>query len=121
MSETAVAIISSVLARGGGPDDVLAELTKGGVAILEPLDAVPPTWLPMNQDSAHLMKTAALLSGEGKHVEEIADELRKSKRQVQRYLAAAVHLRLIDHHPRRRRSKFMIEKVHCRPHSKELD
>ncbi|MEV6033606.1 helix-turn-helix domain-containing protein [Nonomuraea sp. NPDC052116] len=102
MSVTAADVIGEVLDRDGSPDEVLAALNKAGIAVLEPLGKLEPQWLPTTRYGLQLMRHAARLTAEGRTCEEIAAELNKSKRSVQRYLAAATHYGLLNAQPRRR-------------------
>ncbi|WP_113705462.1 helix-turn-helix domain-containing protein [Nonomuraea lactucae] len=105
MSVTAADVIGEVLDRGGSPADVLAALAHAGMPVLEPLDELEPGWLPTTRYGLQLVRHAARLTAEGQTCEEIAAELNKSTRSVQRYLAAAVHYGLL-YAQRRQRSRW---------------
>ncbi|MGR6915387.1 hypothetical protein ACU635_14175 [[Actinomadura] parvosata] len=102
MSDTAADVIGKVLDRGGNPDDVLAALTEAGMPVLEPLSELEPLWLPATPHGLALVRHAARLTVEGQTRDEIAAELKKSRRSVQRYLAAATHYGLLTTQPRKR-------------------
>lgn len=105
MCVNAADVIGKVLDRGGSPDEVLAALDKAGMSVLEPLPELAPPWLPTTKHGMHLVRHATLLAAKGLTREEMAAALGKSKRMVDRYLAAAAHLGLLNTQPRSRRPR----------------
>ncbi|WP_431928633.1 hypothetical protein [Nonomuraea jabiensis] len=104
MSSTAETIITRVLKRKKPPtaETILVELGKAGCVITDPEPVEPPVWLPKgNLGRDHVMEVADLVR-KGLTVEEIVAETGKSKRMVERYIAAAVHLGWIKRRPQRK-------------------
>ncbi|MEU6778597.1 hypothetical protein ABZ912_05295 [Nonomuraea angiospora] len=105
MPSTAETVIARVLKRKKPPtaETILVELGKAGCVVTNPEPVEPPVWLPKgNLSRDHVMQVADLVR-KGLTVEEIVAETGKSKRMVERYVAAAVHLGWVGRRPQRKR------------------
>ncbi|MEV1167387.1 hypothetical protein [Nonomuraea sp. NPDC049784] len=105
MSSTAETVIARILKRKTAPtaETILVELGKAGCVITDPEPSEPPVWLPKgNLGRDNVMQVADLVR-KGLTVEEIVAETRKSKRMVERYVAAAIHLGWVSRRPQRKR------------------
>jgi len=105
MPSTAETVITRVLRRKTPTaKTILLELGKAGCVINNPEQDEPPVWLPKGSlGRANVMKVADLVR-QDKTVEEIVAETRKSRRMVERYIAAAIHLGWVSRRPQRKQA-----------------
>ncbi|TYB71178.1 hypothetical protein FXF51_01710 [Nonomuraea sp. PA05] len=91
---TPVAVLTEELARPDPtPRRLLRALRTAGFEIKA---AQPPAWMPSTPEAQHLVERAAQLARQGQARDEIAACLRKDKRTINRYLAAADVLGLLS-------------------------
>ncbi|TMR99549.1 hypothetical protein [Nonomuraea basaltis] len=105
MPSTAEQVIARVLKRKTPTAEaVLDELARAGCTIIDPQPIEPPVWLPKDNISRATVQQVADLIRQGKTVEEIVSETGKSKRMVDRYVSAAIHLGWVRRRPQRKRA-----------------
>ncbi|WP_336214759.1 hypothetical protein [Nonomuraea sp. LPB2021202275-12-8] len=105
MPSTAEKTIARVLRRKTPTAEaILDELARAGCTITDPERVEPPVWLPKDNISRANVQQVADLVREGKTVEEIVAETGKSKRMVDRYVSAAIHLGWVRRRPQRKPS-----------------
>jgi hypothetical protein len=102
MPSTAETVIARVLRRKTPTAAaVLDELARAGCTITDPEPVEPPAWLPKDDIGRSIVMQVADLVREGKTAEDIVAETGKSKRMVDRYVAAAIHLGWVRRRPQR--------------------
>ncbi|MEV1168569.1 hypothetical protein [Nonomuraea sp. NPDC049784] len=95
MTDTATDVISDALTAGTPTaDDILDALGNAGYHVIKP--ETGPAWMPVTSRSLAKVQQCAQLLNDGNTLQQVADGMRVSPRQVERYSAAARHLGLIE-------------------------
>ncbi|MGI5281699.1 hypothetical protein ACQEVF_59160 [Nonomuraea polychroma] len=89
--DTAADVISEALATG---TPILDALGNAGYRVIRP--ETGPAWMPVTARSLAKVQQCAQLLNDGKTLQEIADAMRVSARQAERYSAAARELGLTE-------------------------
>ncbi|SDL74473.1 hypothetical protein SAMN05421874_12868 [Nonomuraea maritima] len=103
MPSTAEQVISRVLRRKATPTAkiIIRELFEAGCVIDEP-DTGAPVWLPKGRLGRAAVEKVAQLVNEGLTVDQICTETGRSRRMIDRYIAAACHYKLVERRPQRK-------------------
>ncbi|MEV4472847.1 hypothetical protein [Nonomuraea sp. NPDC049504] len=95
MSETATDVISEALTAGTPTaNDILDALGTAGYRVIRP--ETGPAWTPVTPRSLAKVQRCANLLNDGKTLQEVADAMRVSRRQAERYSAAAREMGLTE-------------------------
>ncbi|MFG3438369.1 hypothetical protein ACGF0J_14090 [Nonomuraea sp. NPDC047897] len=92
-SDTATDVIAEALAAAAPTaDDILDALGNAGYRIIRP--EAGSAWMPVTDRSLAKVQRCADLLNDGKTLQQVADAMRVSRRQAERYSAAARELGL---------------------------